>query len=326
MDKKDKLIYRQVYNELDRSQNIALISHINPDIDTTGSATAFYDAIINNWDKKNIDLICISDIPGKYEFLLHIDKYQKDFNPDDYDLIVFFDCWASTQSWWVDTYPKLFDKKSYNTISIDHHASNDFFAKLNIVNTNYASATILIYDILKYLNLKISKRWYTNLLSWLYTDTGSFMNSNTNSLAFEIAWELVSLWAENKYVIEHFLKNNSINRLRYMWYLFKKSFIDKDWVLTASRTKDIIESFDLKDNEQTWVWNNLSIIYNTLYSRYIISDGEYIKWSLRTSSEDIDLTKVASIYGGWWHKKASGFLTRWNIEINQELLINQNLS
>jgi hypothetical protein len=45
------------------------------------------------------------------------------------------------------------------------------------------------------------------------------------------------------------------------------------------------------------------------YSATLTQKWEYIKWSLRTLREDIDLTKVVNKYGGWWHKKAAWFTT-----------------
>ena len=45
----------------------------------------------DNFLYKNIDLICVDEIPEKYKFLKNTNLYKKDFNPKNYDLIIFFD-------------------------------------------------------------------------------------------------------------------------------------------------------------------------------------------------------------------------------------------
>jgi hypothetical protein len=40
---------------------------------------------------KEVSLICASPIPEKYLFVPNSKKFQKDFYPQDFDLIVFFD-------------------------------------------------------------------------------------------------------------------------------------------------------------------------------------------------------------------------------------------
>jgi nanoRNase/pAp phosphatase (c-di-AMP/oligoRNAs hydrolase) len=50
------------------------------------------------------------------------------------------------------------------------------------------------------------------------------------------------------------------------------------------------------------------------YSVILTQKWEYVKWSLRTLRDDIDLTDLAKKHGWWGHKKASGFTVRGNIE------------
>jgi len=45
----------------------------------------------DNFFDKKADLICIDEIPERYKFLKNTDIYKKDFDPKNYDLIVFFD-------------------------------------------------------------------------------------------------------------------------------------------------------------------------------------------------------------------------------------------
>ena len=57
---------------IDFSKTIAIISHKNPDLDTTSSALVFYKILKNIDNKKVIDLICIDKIPKKFDFIGNI--------------------------------------------------------------------------------------------------------------------------------------------------------------------------------------------------------------------------------------------------------------
>jgi nanoRNase/pAp phosphatase (c-di-AMP/oligoRNAs hydrolase) len=45
-------------------------------------------------------------------------------------------------------YPKLYDKTTFNTVSIDHHITNEKYAKQNILNISYASTTMILCEML----------------------------------------------------------------------------------------------------------------------------------------------------------------------------------
>jgi phosphoesterase RecJ-like protein len=90
LDKKLR-VYNKIIDKIKGASNIALISHRNPDGDTLGSATAFYQIINSNFVSKNISLICKDPIPKNLSFIHNSELYKQDFHPSDYDLIIFFD-------------------------------------------------------------------------------------------------------------------------------------------------------------------------------------------------------------------------------------------
>lgn len=307
-------IYSKVIDKIKLSKNIALISHKNPDLDTVWSATAFYEIISNNFLYKNIDLICIDKIPEKYKFLKNTDKYKQNFNPKNYDLIIFFDSWSKTQTWLDELYPELFDSKTYNTISIDHHITNELYAKQNILNTTYSSTTMIIFEIFSLLNYKISNISATNLLTWIYTDTWWFKHSNVNEVTYFIASKLVKLWANIQIIVDKFFKNNKLSTIKLWWKILSDSFIDENWVLYSYVNKSMLDSYSCDYEDISWVIDHLNTAEGIKYSTLLTQKWEYIRASLRTLRDDIDLTKIAKKFDGWWHKKASWFTTKAQLE------------
>lgn len=307
-------VYNIILDKIKLSKNIALISHKNPDIDTIWSSTWFYEIIKDNFLYKNIDLICVDEIPEKYKFLKNTEKFKKNFDPKNYDLIIFFDSWSKTQTWFYEFYPKLFDSKIYNTILIDHHITNELYAKQNILNTTYSSTTMIIFEIAIFLNLKISNISATNLLAWIYTDTWWFKHSNVNEITYFIASKLVKLWANSQIIVDKFFNNNKLSTIKLWGKILSDSFIDEDWVLYSYVNKSMLDSYNATYEEISWVIDYLNTAQWIKYSTLLTQKWEYIKASLRTLRDDIDLTKIAKKFDWWWHKKASWFTTKAQIK------------
>lgn len=307
-------VYYKIIEKIKHAKNIALISHKNPDIDTLGSSTWFYQAIEDNFLYKNVDLICIDTIPKKYNFLAHTWKFKQDFNPKNYDLIIFFDSWSKSQTWFDEKFPELFDGKTYNTISIDHHITNELYARQNILNITYSATTMIIFEILLLVWLKISKQTATHLLAWIYTDTGWFKHSNTNEVTYFIAGKLLTFWADYALIVDRFFRKNNLSTIKLWGKIISDSFIDEKDVLYSYVNKSMLESFNTNYEDISWVIDYLNMADGIKYSTLLTQKWEYIKASLRTLRDDIDLTQIAKQFDGWGHKKASWFTTRAHLE------------
>lgn len=307
-------VYWLLLDKLKFSNNIALISHKNPDIDTIWSATAFYEIISDNFSNKKADLICIDSIPNNFKFLKNTLIYKKDFNPDDYDLIVFFDSWSKYQSWYYEKYNKLFDSKKYNTISIDHHHTNELYAKQNILNTTYSSTTMIVFEIFFIMWLKISSISATNLLAWIYSDTWWYKHSNTDKVTFFMAALLKKIWADHNLIVNKLFKANDLSTIKLWWKILSNSFINDEWILYSYVNKTMLDSYNCDYHNITWVIDYLNTAEGIKYSTLLTQKWEFVKASLRTLRDDIDLTQIAKKYDWWWHKKASWFTTKVNLQ------------
>ena len=303
-------VYWKIIQKIKASKNIALISHINPDIDTLWSATAFFQILKDNFLYKNIVLICADAIPTKYFFLPHTQKYQRTFQPQKYDLIIFFDNGSKSQTWFDDIYPDLFDGKTYNTLNIDHHITNEIYGKQNIINTTYSSTSMIVFEIFYLLNIKISPISATHILAGIYTDTGWFKHGNVNQITYLITSRLIELWANLQFIVDNIAKNNKLSTIKLWWKILSESFIDEKWVLYSYVNKSMLDSYNCDYDEISWVIDYLNSAENIKYCSLITQKWDFIKDSLRTLRDDIDLTKIAKEFDGWWHKKASWFTTK----------------
>lgn len=318
MEEKKLRVYNKIWTKIKNAKKIALVSHRNPDGDTLWSSTALFEAIKTNFFFKKIDLICIDDISEKMLFIPNTNRFTKNFDYHKYDLIIFSDISNIWQTWFDKIYPSFLNDKKFNTINIDHHITNKLFARQNIVISWYASTTLIIYEMFKLLNIKINKTAATSLLTWIMTDTWWFKHSNTDSLVFEYTSELITLWADLDLIVNKFFKSNKLSILRLWWKIIWKSFINKDILYTYINKSDL-DTFWVNYDDISWVVDYLNMIDTIKYSVTLTQKGEYVKWSLRTLRNDIDLSKLASKYWWWWHKKASWFTKEWIINETKTL-------
>ena len=145
---------REILDRINSASNILIITHVNPDGDTLGSASALKSFIGNKADI----LIQIPDnfqFPSTYYFLPHLNNALNFSTLEDkYDLVIAIDCASIDRI--IDKARKIFDKNE-NTIAIDHHKTNKGYAKLNLVRGGISSTGEVLYDFFESLNIKITK-------------------------------------------------------------------------------------------------------------------------------------------------------------------------
>jgi len=300
-----KELFKKANNGLMKASNILVISHRKPDSDTLGAALS-----IKIWlDKlgKNTTLACV-DKPSKvFSFLPSIEKYVDDFDLKDFDYMVCLDCGASYMTNFHLKYPDLYTS-GIPVLNIDHHASNDNFGTINIVDVNAPSATTLVYRFFKFLDVEIDKEIATCLLSGVYSDTGSFMHSNTSQEVFEIAADLISKGADFKTIVKLLFKSNTINGLRLWGRVMEKAFKTPDNVVVSVIKEDEYSTCDASPDQLSGVIDYLNMVPGTRFAVLLNEDRKgNVKGSFRTRLEDVDLSKVVADFGGGGHPKASGF-------------------
>ncbi|MCL5093940.1 MAG: DHH family phosphoesterase, partial [Patescibacteria group bacterium] len=104
----------------------------------------------------------------------------------EYDLIIVLDTGD------VDKIDKIYDKNTElffekPVINIDHHAGNEYFGTVNLVDITATSTAEILISIIEALGQNLlTEDVATNLLAGLIYDTGSFKNKNTTPKALKL--------------------------------------------------------------------------------------------------------------------------------------------
>ena len=296
--------FKSFKETIDKSGNIAIFSHVNPDGDTLGTMIALFQTIKIHFSKE-ATMIAIGKIPDIYNFLPDIDKIKSPEELDNniiFDLAIAVDIAAKDRM--VNTLP-IYEKAKIK-MNIDHHKTNNKYGDVVYVNGDASSAGEVLFDILEATELTPDEKTSTALYTAVLTDTGGFRFENTKALTLHKAAKLIEYGAnpaeiarlcyESKPKPMVLLQANSIinakfdmnNQIAYV--CLKNSDLEK-FGATNDHTEGIVESLrQIKTTEVSFVLKEIDI--NTT------------KASLR--SKKIDVSKIASIFGGGGHTFAAG--------------------
>jgi phosphoesterase RecJ-like protein len=306
-------LLNEVRELLMNANNILILSHRGPDGDTVGANLALRHALEGQWGKK-VTSACVDPPPEYSRVLKGAYQYVNDFDLNDYDLRIAVDCGAHYMFRFHETKPEILDK-SVPFINIDHHPSNDNFGTHNLVHDTAAAAVFTVYHMLKHFNLKITPDIASALLLGLYFDTGSFMHSNTTPEVLEMGGELIAYGADRRKIVKALLHTNPVSQLKLWGRVLKRARLSqKNAVVSAITNKDF-EECGAEPEDLSGVIDFLNAVPGGKLAVLLTEDQKgNIKGSMRTQREDIDLSRLAGIFGGGGHKKASGFTIQGKLE------------
>jgi phosphoesterase RecJ-like protein len=266
-------------------------------------------------------MACIDEIPERYFYMPDVKDFITDFNFREYDLIIVCDAGASYMTNYHEKYPDIL-KGDVPVINIDHHASNDNFGTINVVDSNSASTTMIMYKFFKFADYKITPQIATGFLTGLYNDTGSFMHQNTTPETLKIAGELMNLGGRVVDVSKHLFKTTPVSTLKLWGRVLANLKLNKEGVAMSVITKSDFDECGAEIDELSGAVDFINCIPQTKFTVLLHEDEKgNVKGSFRTRQEDVDLEEIASKFGGGGHKKAAGFTlpgklekeTRWKI-------------
>jgi bifunctional oligoribonuclease and PAP phosphatase NrnA len=300
----------QIYKNLASEKKICIISHRNPDCDTIGCNLAL-SMLLQKTGHETVSA-CADELPP--ELLCYSEKFPfvKDFNPDGFDLFVSLDSGSEEQAVFPLKYKKI---EKTGLINIDHHPSNTNYGAVNLVVENAASTTMILYHLFKIWKQTVSRDMATALLCGLYSDTGSFMHSNTNEEVFDTASELLSLGAKREMIVNKLFRNRSVERLQVLGKILSEAQLTgKNVVVSAIRDTDF-ETLNAKPEDMTGAIDYLNMTKGNRLAALLSEDGNgNVRGSLRTKSDDLNVSDIAMNLGGGGHKKASGFTIKGKLE------------
>ncbi len=295
---------------LKSSARIAVAAHLNPDGDCIGSALAL--RLILQAMGKTADVYDRDKVPDNLTMLAGSNEVrQLDAPQGRYDVLVCVDCAdlsrvadpsVPTQAQALKALMEACD----DFLQIDHHPSNPGYARINAIDGNAAATAVMIHELMELLDVKATPEIAECLYTGVSTDTGNFLQDNTNEDALRVVAALQvtgfnqaaigrKLFAERR-PEQLALITRALNTLRY-----DESHHVTCMLLTL---RDFEETGALSEDADTIVnfGRDIAGVHMAMLAR---ETHEGVKMSLR-SIAPYTVSEVAKRYGGGGHAMAAG--------------------
>lgn len=307
--------YQLALDQIKKSERILLVSHRRPDGDTLGASVGLALGLLQM--QKKVTLACMDELPRRLRFIEHLlpegVRFVREFDLTQFDLIVVSDAGAHHMTGFHEKYPDFLSLK-VPMLNIDHHASNENFGTVNLVDTSASSATVVTWNLIKLLPVKPTSGMGLALLTGIYNDTGAFMHSNTTQETFQTASELSALSVNVSEIVRPLFKESTFSQLRLWGYILENMRKNDKDVLSSVVTNEDFHTLGAHASDTGGIIDLMSTVPGTAFTMLLAEDDDWVKGSLRTQRDDVNLSDIAGQFGGGGHAKASGFRVHGRLE------------
>jgi len=285
------------------SRGILLTTHCNPDGDGIGSQLALYLALqaggfpvrMHNRD----------GVPRIYRFLQASDQVGSgvEFSGSDIDLVISLDAGSRARLGFDDAF-----FAGRRLAVIDHHASNDRFGDINLIDTSACATGVLVHTLIRQMNLPLSPASASAIYVTLLTDTSSFRNASATPEVHELVAELLRAGAESWPIASAVYEERSCScfelQVRCMQTLDLRHQGRSAWVYVD----DDMYRDTGSDGEDTEGLIDLARSLAGVQIAVFMRPGDDAQsWKVTFRGKyDIDVGALATLLGGGGHRHAAG--------------------
>lgn len=288
-------------NLLDNVKTIGIAGHIKPDGDCIGSSLALYNYIKENMPSIEVD-VYLQEFPVVFNFLSGADKVIGDCDNDKvYDLFITVD---SSDLERIGKARKYYDTAK-KTFCIDHHITNTGFGDERYILSNASSCCEVLYDLLD--EDKISKSTAECIYTGILHDTGVFKYQQTSKKTMMIVGKMMEKGIDftsiidNTYYKKTYIQNQILGRA----LLESTKILDGRCIFSIISKKEM-EFYNATQEDLEGIVEMLRNTKGIEVAIFIYEIGfQKYKVSLR-SNEYVDVSKIATKFGGGGHVRAAG--------------------
>ena len=295
------------------SENILIISHVNPDGDTIGAQLALYYYLTSKG--KNVNMLAPNYLQ---EFLKWMEgselinifignrrKCKKIIESSDMIIMVDFN-----QPNRLGEAEELVQKSSARKALIDHHLDPQHFVDLIISDPEMSSTSELMYELIAdmdngtFMNRAYAEAIYTGII----TDTGNFEHGSFTSQTLRIVADLLDTGLDKDRIKDLLYNNFSTDRMRLKGLVLNKRMVvlpEFNSAYIYIKKTDLTEYKYAKGDTEGFVNMPLSIKGIRFSTMFVEKDG-FIKLSFRSKGKFPSNKIAAKYFNGGGHLNASG--------------------
>lgn len=195
-------------------------------------------------------------------------------------------------------------------IDLDHHATNEGFGTINLVEPTAASSCELAYELIRRMGGMPDREEATCLYTGIVTDTGRFQYSSTSPETLRVAAALRDLGVDHTLVANEIFESAPFGYLHTLGLVLARATLEDGLVWSWLDLADL-RGTRLDDADD--MINLLRAVREADVAVLLkeVEPGRY-KGSMR-SRASVDVAQIASSFGGGGHARAAGFPAPGNV-------------
>jgi phosphoesterase RecJ-like protein len=295
-------------------ERFAVTTHENPDGDALGSLLSMQLALEQLGKDSLMVLATQAPLPGEYGFL-ELDGLRREW-PDDLPerVLVAVDCAQEARV----ARPEALTVTPL-VVNIDHHHDNTRFGVVNLVVPDASSTGEVLRDVFAELGVRITPELAEPLYTALVTDTGRFQYSNTTPKAFRLAAELVEAGADIHRVFQGVYESVQFAKAKLLARALERAQVyEGGRIVVSYLLKSDFGEVGAAEPYSEGIIDHLRAIEGAELAVLIREpprgDGPTRRISLRSSVDELDVSKIARASGGGGHRQAAGFSSEDSID------------
>lgn len=304
----------KIWELINNSQKILILTHERPDGDAVGSSLAMSEALTNLG--KNVTVV-MHKVPKTYAFLNGYQSIVPSTN-DEFDLGIVLDC--STR----ERIGQLTDLTTncQHLVCLDHHVINSGYADINYIEHTASSCCQIVYYFLKQFNQPITKPIGEAILVGILTDTSGFANSNVDAKTFELTTHLVNQGIDFYQIYSQVLRFKTKTQFLLQQIATSRlEFYESEKIAFTYLTKEDLLNNNAEAGDHEGIVDigrNISGVEVSVFIRE--DDGYHV--SLRSNGQ-INVNEIAQKFNGGGHIMAAGCIINKPFKETKELLLNE---
>ncbi len=298
---------------LKEGKRFLFVSHQDPDADGIGSMLALGKAM--SIAGKEIVYLAEEPLLPPLTFLTGADNIVQNIDTDHvFSAVLAFDCSDMDRISGFASYVNEIDR-NVSLINIDHHVTNSLFGDLNLVDPASSSTGEIVFKVIEAAGFSVNREIAENIFAAIQTDTGSFAYDNTKTSTFDTAARLVRYGVDPWKMYRNLMTGYTVPGLNLLRLALGTLdfFCDGKIGMLYVSSDMMKETGALPSDTQRFVDYPRFVEGVEIAAIIRQTDERVYKFSLR-SNGNVDVARIASLFGGGGHRKAAGFVCEGDLD------------
>ncbi|CAN5478440.1 bifunctional oligoribonuclease/PAP phosphatase NrnA [soil metagenome] len=299
-------ISRKIRDAITSSERPVVVTHARVDADAAGSAIG-------------MGYICTAigvappavragdfQIPGSLEFVdPDLVLAEDDLEPlINTDLVIFVDCADQDRAGIVSQV--LAEREvPYGTINIDHHVTNTRFGDINLVVPEAAATCEILPYLLTELDTSMTPQLATALLAGVYGDTLGLKTPSTTPKTMHVCADLYEAGAYLDLIVDHLFRKKPMSTVL-LWGEVQSRAAWQGRLVWSLVTNEMLDRAGSASAETEGLVNFLAGVEGAFAAALVQESDDGWRVSLRSTTEEVDVSDLAGHFGGGGHPRAAG--------------------